>query len=124
MGYIKHNAVVITGWKSEDIKAVHKKAKEIFNHHFNSPMNAKDAGTRLVSELISGVVNSQLSFFIAPDGSKEGWGDSDHGDAARKELIEYIKSQDIYCDYIDVMFGGDNDLEAIVQSNSKSHPVK
>ncbi|RIV20315.1 hypothetical protein DYU11_19890 [Fibrisoma montanum] len=45
---------------------------------------------------------------IAPDGSKEGWHESDYCDKARHELIRFIKNRKLYVDYVEVAFGGDD----------------
>ena len=38
-------------------------------------------------------VNGERSFFIPPDGSKEGWSDSDKGDERRNEFVEWLRSE-------------------------------
>lgn len=58
MGYIQHNPILVTGTCGMHI--VRLKALAIF-------------GDVLVSELVSSGVNDIKSFFVAPDGSKEGW---------------------------------------------------
>ena len=35
-------------------------------------------------------VNGMVTVILAPDGSKEGWSDSDTGDRLREEFIEYL----------------------------------
>lgn len=70
----------------------------------------------LVSEIVHGITNSQATFFIAPDGSKEGWADSNKADEARQEFMDWMLPNDNYCDYVEVRFGGDNEYEAIVRS--------
>lgn len=82
MGYIRHHAIAVTSWNRKKIKKARKKAKEIF----------EITGKR-VSGLLVGEVNSYLSFFISPDGSKEGWEDSDRGDKKREEFIGYLEAQ-------------------------------
>ena len=62
------------------------------------------------------MTNGQSSFFIAPDGSKEGWATSDNGDNARKEFLDWLLKSDNYCDYVEVIFGGDDEHERIVRS--------
>ena len=59
-----------------------------------------------------------IVFFIAPDGSKEGWGTSNSCDKARSEFLDWLSSSDNYCDYIEVMFGGDGEHEHITRSNN------
>lgn len=80
MGYIRHNAIVVTGGgypeAQQKLKEAHQKANQLFNP--------------LVSPIILGVSNGSASFFVAPDGSKEGWDTSNHYDTKRKELADFI----------------------------------
>jgi|SRR6478609_4114509 len=99
MGYIRHHAIVVTGSNSYNAKQgkgefdkVHTKAKKIFGN--------------MVSEIIASDVNGYLSFLIAPDGSKEGWPDSNEGDERRAQFVEYMKKNNP-CDYVEVMYGDD-----------------
>jgi len=120
MGYIKHNAIVVTGWEEEKIVEARNKAIEIFEKCFTDEPTVKPYGGKLVSEVINGLINSQSSFFIAPDGSKEGWDTSENGDIARREFLDWLKNNpDNYCDYIEIQFGGDDEHELIVRSKDK-----
>ena len=116
MGYIKHHTIVVTGWQDEKLKKAHQKAKEVFEKNFESEPYEKPFASRLVSDIIKGLTNGQSSFFIAPDGSKEGWATSDNGDNARKEFLDWLQKADKYCDYVEVSFGGDDEHERIVRS--------
>lgn len=77
MGYMRHHAIVVTGGFEPETKEAHAKAVEIF-------------GSGLVSGILASPVNSYWSFFICPDGSKEGWDQSDLGDDRRNAFIEYL----------------------------------
>jgi hypothetical protein len=104
MGYMRHHSIIVTGYDQSVIKA-HDKAIELF-------------GPPLVSEMVRSVTNCYESFFVAPDGSKEGWEESDSGDKKRAELIEYLKSQayddgSSSLDWCEIQYGdeeGDNRL--------------
>ena len=118
MGYIKHNAIIVTGWQEGKVLEARNKAIEIFEDCFSGEPTAKPYGSKLISEIIPGLINGQSSFFIAPDGSKEGWETSQNGDTAREQFCKWLDSeQDNYCDYIEVRFGGDDDYETIVRSS-------
>lgn len=81
MGYLRRHAIVVTGddyEESKDILAAHAKATEIFPW---------------VSPICPPQVNGERSFFIPPDGSKEGWSDSDKGDERRNEFVEWLRSE-------------------------------
>ena len=115
MGHMKHHAIVVTHWDTKKVKEAHDKAKEIFKNTFKKVFGISDGD--LVSPIISGVVNSQDSFFIAPDGSKEGWEDSNAGNDARKEFLDWLhNSKDNYCDYVEIEFGGDSNMNEVIQS--------
>jgi hypothetical protein len=104
MGYIKHHAIVVCGW--DDIAIAHEKAIEIFGE--------------LVSNVVPGVINGYQSFFIAPDGSKEGWEVSTTHDDKRDEYIEWIKVQeatDHYYSYAELFFGEDNGYSQVERHN-------
>lgn len=106
MGYIKHNAMIITsdGYSEAMTRfdKVYNKAKELFDD--------------LVSEPIKSNMNGYISFFIAPDGSKEGWDVSDEGDSNRKILCAYIDSLSFEdgsnaIKYVDVSYDEEHDTE-------------
>jgi hypothetical protein len=103
MGYIKHNAAIITSTRESDIELAHAKAKELYT---------EGEMAQLVGEIIPGLVNGQYSFFIAPDGSKEGWDHSDTHDAVRNKYLDWLfqeRVERIRVDYVDVRFGGDDE---------------
>jgi hypothetical protein len=78
MGYIKHHGIAVTSY-GKDICKAHKKAKKIF-------------GDR-TSEILNSEMNNYQSFFIAPDGSKEGWEESNAGDNQRKSFVKWVNKQ-------------------------------
>jgi hypothetical protein len=45
-----------------------------------------------VSEIVRGKINGSASFFVAPDGSKEGWTDSDCGDMCRAQIKAQLRA--------------------------------
>jgi hypothetical protein len=65
----------------------------------------------LVVGPIASVVNDDYTFFFAPDGSKEGWADSDDGDRYRQQFMDLFawKYDDgsTPFDVIAVRFGSD-----------------
>lgn len=97
------------------MEAAHLKAKEIFKAKFEGDVMVRDAA-RLVSDIVHGITNSQASFFIAPDGSKEGWNDSKKSDEARKEFLDWLLQNENFSDYIEVRFGGDDEYDTVIRS--------
>lgn len=117
MGYIKHHAIVVTG-DVDYINLAHEEAKKIFDNHFSKEKTYESDSSDVVSNVMRGVANDTRSFFIAPDGSKEGWSMSDVGNDAREDFINWLRKYG-KCDYVEVMFGGDDHYENIVNSSSK-----
>ena len=108
MGYTKHHAIVVTSWDEKKIKLANDKAKEICGS--------------LVSGIVEGKINQVMSFFIAPDGSKEGWEESKLGDSLRSLFIEWVKQQAYEdgsnsIDYAELFYGDDNGESEIVSHN-------
>lgn len=108
MGYIRHHAIVVTSWDDARMKIAHEKAKEIFGE--------------TVSPIVHSTINGYTSFFVAPDGSKEGWDESDNGDAHRKSFIDWI-NKGAYDDgsnslsYSELYYGDDEGRSEIVSHN-------
>ena len=116
MGYIRHHAIVVTGHHS-DIKKIHDVTVKIFNNEKSGGI-----GELPISPIIGPFVNDTSSFFIAPDGSKEGWDGSDIGDNQRHEFITYLNS--VECDgypaWVEIGYGHD-DQEVFVTNHAWTH---
>lgn len=97
MGRMKHNAIVVTSWSEDHARDARILAITYFG--------------RLVSPIIKSEINAYNSFFIAPDGSKEGWEDSDKYNDLRPKFIKEVS--DLYVDCVDVSFGGDDEKAKI-----------
>lgn len=93
MGYMAHHTIVVTSWSSESLLAAHTKANEL------------GCG---VSNIVGPLQNAECSFFVAPDGSKEGWPESDEGDHRRAMFIAWLRRERSWCDWVAVRFGGDD----------------
>lgn len=91
MGTLKEHAIIVTGYYGDHIEEAHAIAEEIFDVGRFFPF--ADAEATLVSPIIDSMVNSVRTFFVAPDGSKEGWSTSDTGDACREEFIKWLRKQ-------------------------------
>ena len=100
MGYIVHHTIVVTCWKRDDIDLAHAEAVRL--------------GMQ-VSAPVEGAINGDFSFFVAPDGSKEGWEDSTLGDGRRTKLKAWLRTSGIYCDWVEVAFGGDYNGAHVVE---------
>ncbi len=108
MGYIRHHAIAVTSGIDELLKKAHDKAKLIFEDR--------------TSEILKGVTNNYNSFFIAPDGSKEGWEESQTGDNQREEFVKWINEQAYeddsnslaFCEF----FYGDDNGESLIETHN------
>ena len=76
MGYIRHNAIIATGWQENAIQAL------------------CDFAESIGAEAIRGeeMTNGYRTVVITPDGSKEGWETSAEGDAKWRLLSESGRS--------------------------------
>lgn len=120
MGYMRHHAIVVTGTNEESAKAAHAEAIRIF--HADKAIDFMSPGTAMVSPILESPVNGYFSFFIAPDGSKEGWDTSDSGNEGREMFIKELRlmrRRKVYLDWVEVQFGDDNNHTAIIHSHSE-----
>lgn len=107
MGYIRHDAIIVTTWDDEQLAVARDQAIAL--------------GLRC-TEIIASPVNSYHTFVIVPDGSKEGWETSARGDAARAAWIAWARAQLEHCVYLDwahVTYGGDNPEHAEVVDHNE-----
>jgi hypothetical protein len=98
MGYIRHNAIVVTSWDKALLDASLAKAKEL-------GLDATEPGKTHV--------NGYRSFLICPDGSKEGWPESDDGDRARDAFVKWLYAQrhednSSSIEWVEVSYGSDD----------------
>lgn len=98
MGYIRHHAIVITSCWPDEIKDIHQFA---------------DLCNLNPSSIIRSHVNGYESFFIPPDGSKEGWQESRNGDEERKRLKTFLRQRHPYADWSEISYGGDDSYSQI-----------
>lgn len=102
MGYMRHDAIVVTAWDKKYVRAGMAKAKQL-----GLP----------ISTMTKEVTNGYCSFLIAPDGSKEGWDTSNQGDAARdawKVWANEAYKDGTYLEWVHVSFAGDEDRDTKV----------
>lgn len=113
MGYIRHQGIIATGSDNSDIGGKHDTAL------------ARERALELglpCSEIVRGTTNGYTSFLIAPDGSKEGWPESNDQEAKRKEWIEWARKSGHYFDWACVSFGGDDaQLAALEDHNDREN---
>ena len=104
MGYMRHNAIIVTAPLSEKMIEAHSIVRDIADKHGRFCD---------VTSLTQETTNGYVSFLVAPDGSKEGWEASDSGDRTRDDVIEYLNSLrhgdgSTSFKFVEVQFGDDN----------------
>lgn len=79
MGYMRHHVIIVTTY-GEHAQKAYDAALDVF-------------GATRLSPLCASELNGYLSFFVVPDGSKEGWKDSDDGDVRRARFKDWFRDQ-------------------------------
>lgn len=120
MGYMRHHAIIVTSWQSDLLEAARAEAVRIFE---------SEGLGMLVSPVVPAAINGEGSFLVAPDGSKEGWADSDAGDRCRAVLTSWLRQQ-AYDDgstslqWVEVQFADDNgDSHIVASSDDPAAPL-
>jgi hypothetical protein len=105
VGYIRHHAIVVTGYADalDKLERVRKEAVRL-------------------CEAVSGIVASQrngyASFFIAPDGSKEGWGASADAEIHRDQFLRYLQATAPELIWIEVQYGDERGENLVTRDSS------
>lgn len=107
MGYMRDHAIVVASWNSDDIQAARRLAEAV---------GLGDLATPIVARRMNG----GGSFAILPDGSKEGWIDSDIGDSQREEFVRCIRKMchgdgSSNLDWVEVQFADDERETKVVR---------
>jgi hypothetical protein len=109
MGYMRHHAIVLSSWSPEILGAARVKAADL---------------GMAVSPIVPSGLNGISSFLVAPDGSKEGWEESDAGDARRAALIAWLGAEAgkrgySGVDWAEVQYGDGNGATRIVRHSDE-----
>ena len=107
MGCMSHHSIVITSYNQAKLVELHDNVIAI---------------GAAVTGIVYSPVNNYASFMVVTDGSKEGWPESDHGDAQRAEILDLLRGQawddgSSPFDYVEVQYG-DDDLDTRVVNSS------
>ena len=100
MSQMLYHSIVVTSRDQILLEKTYERANKLFGI--------------LVTPIMLSIVNRCFTYFIAPDGSKEGWDTSYEYDVLRKDFIDYLKSF-TYDDgstsikYCEFCYGGDSD---------------
>lgn len=77
MGYIKHEAVIVTSWNTDAIEL--------------AACRARNLGLTVIGPSAE-LVNGYRTMTVCPDGGKEGWGESCEAAEMRREFCEWMDS--------------------------------
>ena len=108
MGYIAHNAIVVTAWELTSITAAAQKAR--------------DLGMTVVGPHEKEVINGYRSFLICPDGSKEGWDSSEDGDTRRADWKAWLRASGHDAEWCEIRYGYDDGNAEVV--DHAFHPTQ
>ncbi len=106
MGVINHNAVIATTWSEKSFLKMQEWVASL--EPFNTP--AKSNPQELF-HYANSLVNCYYTVILTPDGSKEGWDDSDRGDELRDRFVEQLGTVGKYEDgssnweWVEVSYG-------------------
>lgn len=119
MGYIRHHAIIITGFDTDTLRELRLKCCELINKSFEKEdYFENDVADSMVTDVLEARTNGYCTFAIFPDGSKEGWSTSGCGDMARDAIIEYIEeNKTLYVDYAEFFYGDDEGESKITRHN-------
>lgn len=108
MGYMRHHAIVVTETELR-VEALREKV-----------IGAVAGAQVAVSEVTPTAVNGYRSFFLAPDGSKEGREASSEGDLARAKTKDVLRAS--MASWVEVQFGDDDGETKIIDSDNGDNP--
>jgi hypothetical protein len=109
MGYIRHDVLVIVTQARSDFD---RQARALLRETREDDPRS----TKLVKRTACNV-NGYVIWTVLPDGSKEGWKDSDNTDAIRGRF-EYLAQCEKWADGVRVRFGGDKPGKVTVETVS------
>jgi hypothetical protein len=107
MGFMRHHAIVVTSCIDEKIEQAHEFAVSLFPW---------------VSPISPSGMNGFRSFFVPPDGSKEGWAESAEGDLRRARLRDFLRSlyhddQSTSLHWAELIVSSDDDEAAVTAAS-------
>ena len=112
MGYIRHNAIVVTSWNAAMIEA--------------AACRARNMGLTVLGPSAE-AMNNYRTLLVCPDGSKEGWEESDQGDQRRITFRDWLNEQryedgSTRLHWVELAYGSD-DANATVEAHAWMTPT-
>lgn len=98
MGVENNECIIATTWDEESMDKVRKWVKKLSKQ------------SQSLFAFVPSVINSKITLFMGPDGSKKGWDLANNYEEIRNNLIEFLKKFDYEdgsspFDYIEVGYG-------------------
>ena len=117
MKNIKHHTILVTSHDENSLSLIRNEIAVIFSLY----MEAKN-GHQLISPIVPSLINKFCSFFIAPDGSKEGYDASEDGNIIRKKILEFLNSLndsdgEHIVKFVELCYGTENGEAMILNHN-------
>jgi len=108
MGYMRHHAILVSTYLRGNLRRARAEAKSL--------------GLRY-TDIVESRLNNVVTFAVVPDGSKEGWPDSDAGDTARDKFIAWLDQQryedgSSWFEWAEVQYGDENDDNKMTRSEA------
>jgi len=106
---MRHHAILVTSWSEDHVTRAHAEAERL--------------GV-VITPVVKSPTNGYRSFVILPDGSKEGWAESDAGDTARAAFVSWLRDhcmviddgrESWYVDWVEIEFPGDGPAPKILR---------
>lgn len=97
MGYVVHDAVIVTTWRHSDQWPDVDAFRESLPEHWRP----------LVVGPISSITNFDTTWFFGPDGSKSGWDTDAEGERYRRQFEELFTGQEYGFDVVRLAYGAD-----------------
>lgn len=119
MGYMSHHSILITSWNQAHLEALHQRAAQIINEESRQVEGIDAHLGYMLTPITDDGINGYRSFCLLPDGSKEGWTESDAGDRIRSRLKEALR-QDDNLRWVEVQYG-DDDWDTKIIDDSDAH---
>ena len=119
MGYMCHHAIIVTSCMEDQIE---KARKMILKLQPKTSDKLIIDGGNWVSPISPKTTNGYRSFFIAPDGSKEGWDESNRGDSFRDKVIKILDSfayedRSTCLEYVEVQYADDGENNKVTRAS-------
>lgn len=90
MGTIRNRVVIVHHWNKKEIEKVRQDAVKFFQKIVfeDTPHSEYDVNTKMITPIMSSLINGEYTFMIMGECSKIGWSTSDLFDRQRREWIE------------------------------------